>query len=226
MNLRDIANDSINWSLTTLRSDRDLVREVQQRLTVWGYQPGPVDGLWGGTTQNAYSNFARAFKFRPDELSPAAARQLLQAPPVPRPAPTPSPAPAPTPTPTPVVITPTPRPPAPTPTPRPIIRTLQDLTTVATPVPIASLRDNIPVILEIQRRLVALGYAPGNPDGDWGARSQDAYTRFARAFNFPTDSISSQAATRLLSATPISPIPTPPAPTPAPAPAPAPVPVP
>ncbi|KAM3112854.1 N-acetylmuramidase domain-containing protein [Phormidesmis sp. 146-33] len=131
MNLRDLAAASATWQIASVRADRDLTREVQQRLILLGYQPGPVDGLWGNGTQAAYAAFARANQLKPEELSPRAAQLLLRInqTPAPRPTPTPTPTPRPTPTPTPAprptpvptpAPTPTPRPtPAPTPTPRP-----------------------------------------------------------------------------------------------------------
>lgn len=37
--------------------DRKLVRAVQRKLEAWGYEPGPVDGFWGPTTEAAVSAF-------------------------------------------------------------------------------------------------------------------------------------------------------------------------
>jgi len=37
--------------------DRKLVRAVQRKLEAWGYEPGPVDGFWGPTTEAALTVF-------------------------------------------------------------------------------------------------------------------------------------------------------------------------
>ena len=43
-----------------------MVREIQQRLTDLGYQPGPVDGLFGGKTRAAIQTFQRDKGLEPD----------------------------------------------------------------------------------------------------------------------------------------------------------------
>ncbi|NJR52404.1 MAG: peptidoglycan-binding protein [Leptolyngbyaceae cyanobacterium CSU_1_3] len=55
MNLRDIAAASATWQVASIRADRSLTREIQQRLVSLGFQPGPVDGLWGNGTQSAFA---------------------------------------------------------------------------------------------------------------------------------------------------------------------------
>lgn len=118
MNLKTIASGTTTYPIASVQSDRELTREIQQRLTAQGFNPGPVDGLWGNRTQAAFTAFTQKFQLRATELTPRAA-QLLQ-PPVAQPSPTPAPAPrpAPSPTPTPVPSTTTPKP-SPTPTPAP-----------------------------------------------------------------------------------------------------------
>jgi len=78
MNLRDLAAASATWQLVSVRADRDLTREVQQRLIALGYRPGPIDGLWGNGTQTAFAAFAKANQLKPEELSPSAAQLLLR----------------------------------------------------------------------------------------------------------------------------------------------------
>ena len=55
---------------------RQLVREIQQRLTDLGYAPGPVDGMFGGRTKAAIQAFQRAKGLEPDGQ---ATPQLLEA---------------------------------------------------------------------------------------------------------------------------------------------------
>lgn len=161
MNLKEIASGTITYALVSVQSDRDLTRELQQRLTAHGFNPGPVDGLWGNRTQAAFTQFAQRFQLPTNDLGPRTAQRLLQAvaqpspTPAPRPAPaptsgptpTPAPAPRPTPTPTPAPApaprptpTPTPAPapapaPAPTPTPVPAPAPAPAPAPVPTPVP-------------------------------------------------------------------------------------------
>ena len=130
MSLRSIANDTISWQIASVRDDNDLTAEIQQCLTLWGYKPGPIDGLWGNATNSAFVAFMKDGKFKWDELSSAGARRLLQAPP-PAPAPTPKPTPVPTPAPKPA---PTPAP-VPTPVPAPAPRPTPAPVPVPTPVP-------------------------------------------------------------------------------------------
>jgi hypothetical protein len=46
-----------------------MVREIQQRLTDLGYEPGPVDGLFGGKTRAAIQAFQRDKGLEPDGLA-------------------------------------------------------------------------------------------------------------------------------------------------------------
>ena len=43
-----------------------MVREIQQRLTDRGYEPGPIDGLFGGKTRAAIQAFQRDIGLAPD----------------------------------------------------------------------------------------------------------------------------------------------------------------
>jgi hypothetical protein len=43
-----------------------------------GHQPGPIDGLWGERSQNAYAEFSRAYQFNVNDVSPQAALMLLE----------------------------------------------------------------------------------------------------------------------------------------------------
>ena len=42
------------------------VAEVQTRLKIWGYNPGPIDGVFGRTTFNAVVQFQTAHGLKPD----------------------------------------------------------------------------------------------------------------------------------------------------------------
>jgi uncharacterized protein YceK len=53
-----------------------MVREIQQRLTDRGYEPGPIDGLFGGKTRAAIQAFQRDKGLAPDGQ---ATHQLLEA---------------------------------------------------------------------------------------------------------------------------------------------------
>jgi peptidoglycan hydrolase-like protein with peptidoglycan-binding domain len=53
-------------STGSVAAGRQLVREIQQRLTDLGYAPGPVDGLFGGKTRSAIQAFQRAQGLQPD----------------------------------------------------------------------------------------------------------------------------------------------------------------
>ncbi len=82
MQLKDIATSAITFSIAMVRQDKDLTRDLQQRLTLWGFNPGPVDGAWGAKTQSAYEAWATANQFiKLDEISAQAAARLLTAPP-------------------------------------------------------------------------------------------------------------------------------------------------
>ncbi len=134
MNLKTLANDTISWQIPSVSADNDLTAEIQQRLMTWGYKPGPIDGLWGNSTNSAFVAFMKDGKLKADELTPAGARRLLQAPPAPpKPAPTPVPAPAPKPAPTPVPA-PVPKP-APAPAPVPVPAPKPTPTPAPAPVP-------------------------------------------------------------------------------------------
>ncbi|BAU11801.1 peptidoglycan-binding protein [Leptolyngbya sp. NIES-3755] len=98
MNLNTIASGTAIVSLTTARNNQSLVRELQQRLTTLGFQPGPIDGIWGNRTQSAFTAFITRNQLKANEISPRTAQLLLGI--QPRPA-TPTPAPRPTPAPTP-----------------------------------------------------------------------------------------------------------------------------
>lgn len=78
MKLQDIASDTLEWQIVSIKPDKDLVREIQHGLTAKGFNPGAVNGVWGTTTQTAYTAFAKANQFRADELTPKTARLLLQ----------------------------------------------------------------------------------------------------------------------------------------------------
>jgi len=57
---------------------RQLVREIQQRLTDFGYGPGPIDGLFGGKTKSAIQAFQREQGLQPDGQAIAQLLELLK----------------------------------------------------------------------------------------------------------------------------------------------------
>ncbi|MGJ3250616.1 MAG: glycosyl hydrolase 108 family protein [Elainellaceae cyanobacterium] len=102
MNLHTIARDSIEYPIRAIQHERSLVREIQGFLNQFGFSIGTIDGIWGTVTQSQYRSFASEYGFRPDEISPEAARFMLDVqqsprPPAPQPAPTPSKSPQPSP---------------------------------------------------------------------------------------------------------------------------------
>ncbi len=216
MTLTTIGLNSDSWTFDEISDEVPLALEIQRRLKAWGYDVGTPDGDWGPKSRRAYSTFAKAYKFDEDELSPAAARQLLQH--APSEAKPPTPAPRAVTPPTPVTPRPTPTPvtPAPvTPAPKPVMpRVLRDIGSQLTTWPIAAVIDNVPLALEMQRRLQVWKYNVGTPDGDWGPNSQRAYAEFARANGFKDTELSPAAARQLLTnPTPPKPEPRPVAPT-------------
>ncbi|MBE9179688.1 hypothetical protein IQ268_14055 [Oculatella sp. LEGE 06141] len=109
MDLQTIARAQTSYPISTVRNDRQLVQSLQSSLNVMGFAAGAVDGNWTTATDNAFKAFAREYGFRPDEISPRAARFIISsvgvvATPTPAPAPTPRPVPAPVPVPVPVPI--------------------------------------------------------------------------------------------------------------------------
>jgi peptidoglycan hydrolase-like protein with peptidoglycan-binding domain len=112
MDLQTIARSQTSYPISTARNDRQLVQSIQASLNVMGFPAGTVDGIWDQETDNAYKAFSREYGFRPDEVSPRAARFIISSVGVIA-VPTPSPAPTPRPVPVPVPI------PRPTPTPQP-----------------------------------------------------------------------------------------------------------
>jgi peptidoglycan hydrolase-like protein with peptidoglycan-binding domain len=63
---------------------------------------------------------------------------------------------------------------------------------------IGDVSDDVPLTLEIQRRLKAWGYDVGTPDGDWGPTTQRAYSAFAKIYKFDDRALSPAAARQLL----------------------------
>ena len=76
--LRPIATDVLTWQMNRITADQRIMRQVQQGLDAMGHEPGVIDGLWGGRTQAAYVEFAKAYGFNANELSPIAALMLLE----------------------------------------------------------------------------------------------------------------------------------------------------
>ncbi|MCY7408500.1 MAG: N-acetylmuramidase family protein, partial [Alkalinema sp. CAN_BIN05] len=127
------------------------------------------------------------------ELSPVAARQLLSNPTPPKVI-----------DPTPIVVKPVEIKPVEV---KPVVvkapTTLKALADQTTSWPIATLRSNATFTREVQQRLTIWRQAPGVADGDWGTKTDAAYSAFAKAFKFETDKISRNAATKLLEVPPV-----------------------
>jgi peptidoglycan hydrolase-like protein with peptidoglycan-binding domain len=186
--LRDVGAQLINWPIANLVDNTPLALEIQRRLRIWNYNLGTPDGDWGPMSQRAYSAFAKAYSLKDTELSPVAARQLLSNPTPPKVI-VPPPVVVPPVVTKPVVVT------APT--------TLRALAAQTTSWPIATLRSNATFTREVQQRLTIWKQAPGVADGDWGAKTDAAYSAFAQAFKFETNRISRDAAIKLLEVPPV-----------------------
>lgn len=199
--LQAIAQQPSTFTLFSLRDNPHIARDVQSRLTKLGYSPGPIDGLWGKSTQTAFTAFAQANQFPSDRISPQAAKKLLaetSAPtPGPAPAPVPTPAPAPAPTPTPVPVPPGNSVVVPTEPDRP--ERLRDIQLGSTTYPLSEIRSNVGVTRDIQFRLTSWGYQPGPVDGDWGGLTEQAFIAFARDYGYLNQSITPRAADHLAS---------------------------
>jgi TPR repeat protein len=59
-------------------TQRETIREIQQRLTALGYQPGVIDGQYGPRTRAAIEAFQRASGMKPDGQASAALLEALQ----------------------------------------------------------------------------------------------------------------------------------------------------
>ncbi|MBE9028417.1 DUF3380 domain-containing protein [filamentous cyanobacterium LEGE 11480] len=188
--LKAIANQSSTFTLFSLRDNPILARSIQDRLTVLGYSPGPIDGDWGKSTQAAFTAFAQANQFPSDRLSPKAAQKLLGADPIPVPPPpvTNQPQPPPVP-PTDVIV----------PTEPDNSQTLRDIALGTVTYPLSQLRSNVKIARDIQFRLSSWGYQPGPVDGDWGGLTEKAFITFARDYGYLNQSLTPQAAAHLAS---------------------------
>ncbi|NJN49761.1 MAG: peptidoglycan-binding protein [Alkalinema sp. RL_2_19] len=157
-NLQAVANQSATFTLFSLRDNPLIAREIQDKLKGMGYDPGPVDGLWGKTTQAAFTAFAQANQYPGDRLSPKVAQKLLAraaVPPVAAPPPPPPvieqiPIPIPPPT-TDVVV----------PTEPDNSLTLRDIALGTVTYPLSDIRSNVNVARDIQFRLLSWGYNRG-----------------------------------------------------------------
>ncbi len=184
--LKAIANQSATFTLVSLRDNPLLARELQDRLKALGYDPGPIDGSWGKSTQTAFTSFAQAKQFPADRLAPKAAQRLLGqsvtiiAPPAPSPPPPP-----------------TPKPPAPSP---PIaVQSLRDIALGAVSYPLSAIRQNVTIVRDMQFRLSSWDFPPGPVDGAWGTVTESAFIGFAQAYGYPTTRLTPRAAAHLAS---------------------------
>ena len=214
MTLINVGLNSDSWTIGDVSDDVQLTLEIQRRLKAWGYDVGIPDGDWGAKSQRAYSAFAKIYKFDDRELSPAAARQLLNtapsetktsAPKTTTPITPPPIAPPVVPiVPAPIVTAPIATAPIvtpnPSPAPKPVMpKMLRDVGAQLITWPIINVIDNVPLALDIQRRLKIWNYNVGTPDGDWGPTSQRAYSTFAKAYSLKDTELSPAAARQLLS---------------------------
>ena len=192
--LRDVGAQLITWPIANVIENVPLALDIQRRLKIWNYNVGAPDGDWGPTSQRAYSAFAKDYSLKDTELSPVAAQQLLSNPTAPKVIDS-----------TPIVVKPDVKPVEIKPVEvKPIApTTLKALADQTTSWPIVSLKSNATFTKELQQRLTVWGQAPGVADGDWGTKTNAAYSAFAKAFQFETDTISRDAAIKLLEAPPI-----------------------
>ncbi|MBW4421240.1 MAG: DUF3380 domain-containing protein [Myxacorys californica WJT36-NPBG1] len=185
MILNDIASGTRIYPLSTVRSDRTLTKDIQQRLTNLGFPLGAIDGLWGAKTQAAFEAFAKKSQIRSDELSPKTAQLLL---PIVASTPKPSPSPQPAPTPSPVSK----------PTPPPLPTTLRAIATGSDTWSIDQVSASTVLSKAVQQSLDILGHQPGFADGFWGAKTQAAYVSFAKTYQFNPNELSPEAALGML----------------------------
>jgi hypothetical protein len=184
MLLKDIVTNGISYSVAMVSQDEDLTRDLQQRLVLWAYNPGPVDGDWGSKTQTAYGAWATTNQFKPDEISSQAAARLLSSPPV---VTTP-----------PILTPPVVTPPVSGTPPAPALLTLQTIASGTSNYGLTAIRGNQGLVKTLQERLTALGQTPGIIDGLWGSKTESAYVAWAKSKALPTDSLTPQAAKLLL----------------------------
>lgn len=109
MDLLTIARGQIAYPISNILGDRELIQSLQASLNTLGFAAGAVTGIWNQTTDSAFRAFAREYGFRPDEISPRAAKFIISSVgivriPVPTPAPAPVPRPVPIPVPTPLPV--------------------------------------------------------------------------------------------------------------------------
>lgn len=134
-----------------------LVRDIQQRLSELGYEPGPVDGVMGARTRDSILAFQRDMGLQADGVADtgllAVLQEVRESPRVASPSPAPAPAPAPAPS--------------------------QPSVSAAPPPP--------NVIRNIQQSLSVLGYAPGPADGVMGGRTRASIRAFQQDHGLPVD---------------------------------------
>ena len=176
--LKSLADQTTSWPIASLKSNATFTKEVQQRLTVWGQAPGVADGDWGDKTDSSYSAFAKAFKFEPNQISPAAATKLLTMPPVVIPK---------------DVIPKDPIVPAPA-----LPANLRLISQGTKDFPIAQIVTSLNLAKEIQFSLSAIGYDIGTADGQWGPLSQKFYDRFSLAYKLDNKTLSVRSAKLLV----------------------------
>jgi lysozyme family protein len=215
MDLQMIADGRNAYPLNTLQYYPDLVRSIQVALRELGYDPGPLDGRWERDTDRAYQSFARRYRFRQDELSPGAAKQLLDAI---APGTVPSPS-----------SQPVPWPSSPPSTASSVAGLdLQAIARGQTSYPISAIQSNTNLVRVLQTALNRMGFTAGAVDGRWGSQTSAAYRAFALRYGFNPNELSPRAANFIIrSAGIITPTPVPtPLPTPQPTPIPTPPPSP
>ncbi len=221
-NLKAIADQPATFTLTSIRDNPLLAKEMQASLTALGFKPGPIDGQWGKTTQAAYAEFAKVNQFPNDRLSPLAAKQLAAtikppAPPAPPPPPVPSSIPPVVPPvvlPVPPVVPPVappvppvapPVPPVPVPSGLPEAPVTEPLPTDLIGIrqsqyrwPLARVVQSKSLVDSIQQCLSIMGHNPGPSDGVWGNQSQLAYESMTKLFAENSAMLSPRVAKLLL----------------------------
>jgi hypothetical protein len=224
MNLQSIASGRTAYPLTTVQYYPDLIRSIQTALNRMGYSAGAITGSWTQDTNNAFASFAKRYRFENNQISPRAAKVLLDALPTTT---TPSPSPQPSPT---ITPQPTPRP-SPSPSPQPSSAatassslTLQAIASGSVAYSITSIQNYSSIVQPIQTALNRLGFSAGTVDGRWGTATHSAYRAFALRYGFNPNEISPRAASFIL--TSVGSVTPQPSPTPTPRPTPTPTPTP
>ncbi|MDX2212976.1 MAG: lysozyme [Oculatellaceae cyanobacterium bins.114] len=80
MNLQTFIANRVDYQLSSVQTDRELIQDIQRHLHRLGFNPGVVNGVWNRQTHYAFSHFKQAHQLSGFGLTATMARSLLQAP--------------------------------------------------------------------------------------------------------------------------------------------------